>query len=323
MAEGLLARITRKYRQAVLPPYQRASLAQYIPSESIGGRDVTKWAIKVLKETSRPVDLPAGSNFSAASDKFDALDANWHLHQLNKRMTMNRSERSLFEKHGILPVGIEEIASKMADEFNFIFTRGTRDGSQFNITQYNYLTDQSASSTTPQRPSLKTEAGAGAGWVVAAGEAQTDIAKLIGNLEMIGFNPSTSIFFYPEVLSAYMRMPYVNATSTYSNESIMNFILKQGIMGAVPLKNEYLPEASAGATPTKDKADVYLVDMASVVCGYTVPENINVQDNPDGLYNTYIDAEIEFCPLFKPKRYDDDGYYYKGVSRLTAIDMDA
>ena len=322
MAEGLLARVARKYMERVLPTYQRGSIARFFPSDNIGGRDTTKWAIKVLKETSRPTHLPAGSNFSAQEDKFDALDAVWHNHQLNKRMTMNRSERDTFAKTGILPAGIEEVAEQMAKEFNYIFMRGARSDSQFSITQYNYVTDQSASSTTPQRPSLVTNAGAGSGWVVAAGEAQTDLAKLIGGLEKIGFNPSTSILFYPEVIADYLRMPYVNATSTYSNESIMNFILKQGILGAVPLKDEWMYTA-AGATPTKDAFDVYLVDIASVVIGYTVPESINIQDNPDGSYNTYIDAEIEYCPLFKPKKYDTDGYYYKGVSRLTACDMDA
>jgi hypothetical protein len=267
--------------------------------------------------------VPAGASFQTSEDKFDALDAVWQNYQVNKRITMNRAETALFEKNGITKVGTEDVAKKAAEECNYMLFRGARDDSQFQgVTQYNYITDNSASSTTPQRPSLKTEAGIGSGWTVSAGEAQIDIGKLIGNLEMIGGNLATSYFFYPEVLSGYLRMPYVNAASTYSNESILNFILKQGIAGAIPCKNEWLYTA-AGATPTKDASDVYLVDFSKIMVGYTVPENIKVQVNPDGSYNNFIDFETEFCPVFKPTKYDDDGYYYKMVSRLTAIDMDA
>ena len=320
MSESALYRLTRGLRQEVLPPYQRQSLLRICNSENIGGIELKTWASKILKKMSRPVTLQAGSEWAPSEDKMDFEDFSLAIYNFQKRITFTRSEYALFEKHGVLPIGMMEVGSQMAQEANYKLFRGKRDDDQFAVTQYNYVTDTGTGSNTDtyNRPDVITEATAGK-WDVA-GMRQKDIANLVGNLEMYGYNPATSIMFYPEVCSSVMRQPFITGSSIFGDDSTLTYALRQGIRGAIPLKNELLHTA-ADATPTTGAFDLYLVDMSQILIGYTIPENLEVIYDPVSK-NTYMDVEMAFCPLFIPRKFDDaDEYIRKGVSRITAIDI--
>jgi hypothetical protein len=320
MADSALFRLTRGLRQEVIPPYQRQSLLSLLPSENIGGIELKTWASKVLKKMTRPVTLQAGSEWAPSEDKMDFEDFNFAIYNFQKRITFTRSEYALFEKHGVLPVGMMEIGSQMAQEANYKLFRGKRADDQFAITQYNYVIDKGTGTNTTNynRPDIITEATKGH-WKDDAGNRQRDIAALVGNLEKYGYNPATSIMFYPEVASAVMREPYVTGSSVYGDDSTLTYALRQGIRGAIPVKDELLYTA-AGANPTAALFDLYLIDMSQVLVGYTVPENLEVIYDPVSK-NTYMDVEMSFCPLFIPRKADDSNEYIrKGVSRITAID---
>lgn len=320
MADSALYRLTRGMRQEVLPPYQRQSLLSMIQSENIGGIELKTWASKVLKKMTRPVTLQAGSEWAPSEDKMDFEDFNFAIYDFQKRVTFTRSEFSLFEKHGVLPVGMTEIGNQMAQEANYKLFRGKRADDQFAITQYNYITDAGTgtNSTDYTRPNIITAATKGH-WKDDAGNRQRDIATLVGQLEGKGYNPATSIMFYPECASAIMREPYVTGASIYGDDSTLTYALRQGIRGAIPVKDELLYTA-ASAIPTAALFDLYLVDFAQLLVGYTIPETIEVIYDPVSK-NTYADVEMAFCPLLVPRKYDDTNeYIYKGVSRITAID---
>lgn len=319
MSESALYRLTRGLRSSVLPPYQRQSLLSIVNSEMIGGIELKTWASKVLRKMSRPVTLQAGGEWAPSEDKMDFEDFSLAIYDFQKRITFTRSEYALFEKHGVIPIGMDEVGSQMAQEANYKLFRGKRADDQFAITQYNYVTDTGTGTNTTvyNRPDIITTANA-IKWDVAGGR-QITISNLVGQLEEYGYNPATSIMFYPEVCASVMRQPFITGSSIYGDDSTLSYALRQGIRGAIPLKNELLHTA-AGATPTIEAFDLYLVDMSQIIVGYTIPENVEVIYDPVSK-NTYMDVEMSFCPLFIPRKMDDDNEYIKkGVSRITDID---
>ena len=115
-----------------------------------------------------------------------------------------------------------------------------------------------------------------------------------------------------------MRRPVVTGSSIYGDKNILQMFLDHGCMGAVSVKDTYLKTA-AGSTPTVEAFDIYAVDLSQVIIGYTLPESTEVIQDPISK-NIALDMQIIFSPLFKPRKYDTDGYIYKGVSRITACD---
>ena len=322
MATSVLYRLTRGLRAEVIPPYQRVSLLSLLPAENIGGIELKVWASKILKKMTRPVTLQAGGEWAPSEDKMDFEDFSLAIYDFQKRVTFTRAEYTLFAKHGVLPIGMAEIGSQMAQEANYKLFRGVRADDQFAITQYNYITDTGTGTNVDvyNRPDIITMATS-AKWDVA-GARQNDISNLVGQLEEYGYNPATSILFYPEVCSKVMRQPFITGSSIFGDDSTLTYALRQGIRGAIPVKNELLPIASDGSTlPTTAAFDIYLVDMAQCLVGYTIPESLEVIYDPVSK-NTYMDVEMAFCPLFIPRKADDTNEYIrKGVSRITAIDI--
>lgn len=321
MAEGAISRLARQIRAEVLPAFARTSLLRLFPNENIGGEDITKWFLNILNPLSEPINRQAGGDWMAGEDKFDIKGIEVPLYDIQSRVTMNKSERAKWEKNGVLNVGIEEIGNQMANKGNknlFIGKVSTTD--QFPKTNNFYITAQNASSTDPANPSLGTAASAGV-WDTA-GAAQEDFANLAGILEKRGFNVPSSIVFYPEILSPGMRRPAINGASIFANEPLIQQVQHQGFLGAVSIKDILLPEESAGATPITDKWDLYAVDIGNLIIGTVIDENIQIGEDPIVSKKTYIDSQHSFTPAFKVKKYDTDGFYYKGVSRITAIDID-
>jgi len=319
MATSVLYRLTRGLRAEVIPPYQRISLLSLFASENIGGIELKEWASKILKKMTRPVTLQAGGEWAPSEDKMDFEDFKLAIYDFQKRITFTRAEYVLFEKHGVLPIGMAEVGSLMAQEANYKLFRGKRADDQFAITQYNYIIDTGTGTNTTvySRPDCITQASNGK-WDVA-GQRQIDISNLVGQLEQYGYNPATSIMFYPEVCASIMRQPFITGSSIFGDDSTLTYALRQGIRGAIPVKNELLYTA-AGADPTIGAFDIYLVDLAQAIIGYTIPENVEVIYDPVSK-NTYMDVEMAFCPLFIPRKGDNSTEYIrKGVSRITACD---
>lgn len=316
MAESVLTQLARMFDRRVIGTFQRQSLLRLIPSDNIGGIDIIEWAKIWLKKVNQPKMQIAGGNWTAPEDKFDFSSFSIFLYDLQHRITMNKTEMARFAKMNLLPEGTAEIGAEFARKSNYLLFRGKAADDAYPKNNYQYVTAQNASSTDWSNPALKTQATNGA-WD-AAGQVQLDAADLVGNLEMIGYNPRTSVLFYPEVCSAVFRRPIVTGSSIYGPTPALQAFMDQGIMGAVPVKNELLYTA-AGANPTVEAFDVYLVDLSKFLVGYTVPENTEVI--PDRLTKiTALDTQLTFTPLFIPHEYDEDGYVYKGVSRLTACD---
>lgn len=304
----------------MVAPFQRLSINGQIPSADIGEEDITKWAISILKEGSEPTVFEAGANWNPAEDKFDMDDFSLTPYDFQKRTTMNETEAKLFIKSGALPVGMNDIWNNFAKASNYRFWRGAKSTDQFKRTQYNYATAHNASSTSYANPSLITSASAAGDWVDDPGAAQKEIAQCAGGLEQYGFNPATSIAFYPEVLSSYMRMPIVTGSSIFGDISLRDYILSQGVLKVVAVKDSDMHTAADG-TPTKDAWDFYMIDIAKCRMGYIRPETIKITDaKPETNYNIWLDNRLTYAPLFMPHKYDGDNYIYKGVSRITAID---
>lgn len=318
MTEGAVSRLARQIRAEVLPAFFRASLLKLFPSETIGDEGKTKWFINLLKPLSEPINREAGGDWEAEEDKIDMTGYDIHLYDVQDRVTMNRSARARWEKNGVLSVGIDEIGTQLANKANKNLFIGKEVGDQFEKTNNQFITKQNASSTDPSDPGLGTAASAGK-WD-AFGQPQLDFAALAGNLEKRGYNVATSVVLYPEIVAEGMRRPLINATNHVSQDPVISLVEKQGFMGSVSVKDGLLLEESADAVPTVEKFDLYAVDVSKVRIGYTVDENIQEIYNPYEK-KTLIDSQVIFTPAFLPIKYDTDGFYYKGVSRITAIDL--
>jgi len=320
MAEGVYSKLRRVFTGATIPPFQREFIGRLFPSENIGDIDVSKWAKRILKSLGEVSMQEATGEWNPPQDKFDMTSVELAIYDYQKRITMNRAEVRLFDKNNIMPIGMDELGSVAARKMNYNLFRGKKAPvDKFPKTQYNYITEAAGDGTSYSQPKIISAASAAGDWNDDAGAAQKEIAQLAGNLRRYGFNPRTSVMFYPEVVEAYMRMPIVTGSSIYGDISILEYALNQGFLGAIPVPDELLYTA-ASATPTKDAWDAYAVDLSSVILGYTIPENTEV--NYDNISrNTMLDFEASLCPFFTPRKYDDsDGLIYKGVSRITAID---
>lgn len=319
MAEGSLSRLTRKIRGEVLPAFQRDSLLRLFPMRNIGGEDITKWYVNALLSQGKPILREAGGDWMAGEEKIDMTGFDVKLYDIQKRVGMNKSEFATWAKSGALTVGIEEMGNQMANKANQALFVGKEAKDQISYTPTNFITDNNATSDDPSDPSLQTTASGGV-WDVF-GEAQLDFANLAGTLEKIGGNPATSVVFYPEVASAGMRRPLINAADHYSQDPIISLVKKQGFLGAVSLKDDLLLEASGQATPITSKFDIYAVDLTGIEIGVTKDESLeSIYDPVSKKY--YFDFQMIFTPAFRVKQYDADTYWYKKVSRITAIDLD-
>lgn len=317
MAESTLKKLDRIFNGAVIPPFQRESLLRFIRPEGIGDEGVTTWAKKILKKLALPKMQAAGGDWAAAEEKLDLTSIDLIPYDIQQRITMNRSEVRFFERSGAMPVGINEMGSKMAQKSNNLLFLGkdTTVGDQYNKTNNQYITKDSTTSTDFADPGIITAATNGA-WD-AAGKVQLDAADIVGNLTAKGYNKYTSILFYPEICAPVFERPVVTGSSIYGDRNIEEMFLAHGIMGAIPVKDSLL-YTDAGATPTVEAFDLYLVDMAEIVAGYTKEENTEVIYDPM-TKKTALDAQVIVTPLFIPREFDDD-YIYKGVSRITACD---
>ena len=317
MPESTLKKITRVFTGAVIPPFQRQSFLRLIVPEKIGDEGVITWAKRILKKLALPKMQAAGGDWAAAEEKFDLTSLELIPYDVQQRVSMNRTEEKIFMKSGALPIGIDEMGSKMAQKTNNLFFLG-KDvslGDQYNKTNNQYVTKDSTGSTDFADPGIITTITDSV-WDVA-GAAQNDAANLVGKLASKGYNPATSILIYPEVTEPIFRRSRINATDHFGEGSILDVFLEQGILGAISVKDSLL-YTDAGATPTVEAFDIYLVDFAELVAGYTIEENAEaIRDLV--AKKVFLDAQVAFTPLFIPREFDD-GFIYKGVSRITAID---
>lgn len=320
MAESTLKKLTRIFNGAVIAPYKRNSILRLIEPEIIGDEGVITWAKRILKEVSEPAVREHGGNWNPPEEGFDITSIELIPYDLQKRIVMNRTELRLFTKNGVLPIGIDEVGSKMARVSNELFFLGPPSNGQYNKTNNQYVTKDSTASTDYADPSIITTATKGK-WD-AAGQVQLDAANLAGMLKKYGYNPATSIIFYPEVCAPVFERPVVTGSSIYGDKNIMQMFMDHGFLGAIPVRDALL-YTDAGANPTVEAFDIYAVDFAQLVSGYIEIDGIPGEQTSviDDIINkrTLLDFQNIFTPLFKPRLYDD-GYIYKGVVRITACD---
>lgn len=319
MTESALKLLTRQFNGAVIPPFQRESLLRFIIPEPIGDEGVITWAKRILKKTALPSMKAYGGSWKPSEDIFDLTKIDLIPYDCGKRIRMNTPQVAAFKKNKVFPAGFDEIGSRMAEKSNNLLFLGkdTSKGDQYNHTNNQFITKATNTSTDYADPTIITEASGGV-WDVF-GEAQQDAARLVGNLGAKGYNPATSLLFYPEITEPVFRRPKINAANHYGDGSILSTFLQQGILGSVPIKDTLLKTAG-GATPTVEAFDIYLVDMAQLIAGYSIPENTKVIYDPLSR-DTVLDTQLAFVPLFIPRKFDDSNeYVYKGVSRMTACD---
>ena len=316
MAEGTLAKLTRLWGNTVIPAYQANSILRLFPSDNIGDESVVSWAQQVIKDQAEAkLDL-ANADWSAGADKLDLEHLELKIYRVTKRLTMNRAEQKLFEKTGVLPLGLRDAGAKIGKKASYFFCQGPATGDAVPTSQYNYLRDAGSGSGSVSRPLMASSAGGK--WNIAP-NCMNAIATLAGQLEIHGYSVATSIVLWPRAAAAILRRPIAaTSTTSYIGTTIRELIMNQGFMGIELVEDEWLYTA-AGANPTADLFDIYAVDLSQVRIGYTVPETSEVIE--DKINKRFVfDFQVNFCPLFIPRYIMSESKYYKGVSRLTAID---
>lgn len=227
----------------------------------------------------------------------------------------------------VLNRGMDKIAMKPLKQGTHYFFTGkklveapsTRGNSPL-TTQYNFVRDAGTSNGTLARPLIISNATTGV-WSTFA-NFSTDVNKLINGLVEVGFeDKSNFLIFYPTTLES-----DVSKNRTTSGDGRYNLFAEAESHGiprdqVIGIPQIYLPEIATDATPVSAKWDLYCVDRSMVEIFYTEAPFINVyiDGSGDAYPKMTIQANMAYCPVFKPLENRVDGKIYKGVSRITAI----
>jgi hypothetical protein len=316
MVESAMVQMLRAWRESLIPTFQRESLLKLFPSTAIpNGIAADEWAVKML-DTMGPA-VTQRNRFTPGADTMSMSHASQYIYRTSKEVVMTDEDFAAFTQMGMIAPGMSEFMHQLAAKCNYNLWRGPKaTEDQMIDTTYNYIAYHANGAGSILAPNLLTTASSGK-WD-AAGIVQEDIASLLGKLETHQGKLATTVVFYPEVCAPIMRRPIVHGTGNLADKSVRQYILEQGVAGCIPIKNELLYTA-ASANPTVEAFDIYAVDISSMVIGYNLPESVG-QLYDDITRRHHIQGEVGWSPLFIPHKYDEDGYYYKQVSRITACD---
>lgn len=234
----------------------------------------------------------------------------------------------VLEKMGnVLNQGIDKIAMKPLKQASHYFFTGKKltvgpstRGNSPDPTQYNHLRDAGTSNGTLSRPLILSSASAGV-WSTVA-NFFTDVNEVVNALVEKEFeDKSKFLVFYPNTVEASIAKG--RTTSGDGRFNLFEELERIGISRdqVISVPQVYMPEIAADAAPVSTKWDMYCVDTSMVDIYWTQPPFVNVY--VDGSGDRYpkmtIQANLAFCPVFRPLENRVDGKIYKGVSRVTAI----
>jgi len=224
------------------------------------------------------------------------------------KIHLSKKDIAVYEKFGTLTHVIKRIKEGVVKSVNQAIFNGLRNVAGY-ANAYNYLLDPGTGSGTPERPLAITTSSAGA-WGTFA-NVRTDVATLVGDLEVAGFDPAQSIAIYPRRGGKRMRLKRVDENGA---SSVKNLLMDEGIRSVVSVKKNYF-QTQAGANPTSALFDLGLIDLSAMTMGYT--ENLNLEVEAGQFGSIDIKGSIGFCLAFDPE-VDEDGNIVKGVSLVTA-----
>jgi hypothetical protein len=285
--------------------YQNASLLGLFQGVDIGDIGVEQWFHKNLD------DIPDAALSLAGFDPSDAkLNADLFGHKVltaAERLRISEKELKQFQKFGIVDDGIAMLGEKVAEVASNYLFRGVDMNGDSPSGESNYI--EATGTGTLASPSIITSALTGA-WGTYANKV-TDCYRIVGDLQSAGFNPATSVAFYPK--AAYGNMHKIGAVGEMS---AIQMLKEQGLLDVIALDDQYM-WTDAAAPPTNALFDLYVVDLASVKIGYTRTEGTIVIAPHDEVRDTVVETEVWFVPYFIPK--PKSSSIRKGVSRITAI----
>jgi hypothetical protein len=197
-------------------------------------------------------------------------------------------------------------------------------------TQYNFTLDVGANTlaSTILRPIAANQATgspntfpATAGAWSTSANVLTDVNGLIGTLANKGFDPATTLVFYPKAATSAMMKKrasaggdgYINAFSVLEDAGVSR--------GRVIALDDIYCYTRAGAAPTYAAFDLMAIDYTQVKIFRTVAPFMNVwiDNTPTKFPEMHIEAGQTFCPIFSPNYHEADDKWYKGVSLIRAI----
>jgi len=305
---SLYERLSALIRQEVDGNYVDEDIIPLVSprAEQTGDISVSQIVHKQLKDLPEAALTAAGFNPSEGT-----LFAEEYAHKVftaSERIRMNERDWAFVEKHGIAGVGIGELGKKVGKAASKFFMIG-QDGAGTAVEgNTNYLTHAGAG--TLVSPSIITQATAGA-WATWSNQ-NTDITRIVAQLEENNYNLAATICLYPKAASSSMRRHGANTLE----HSAIEHLIGMGIP-CIAVPNAYLYTA-AGATPVVGAFDLYLVDTSKLMTIYSRPQRTQVFTPHDEQRDTVIDCEVWFVPWFTPQPFAD-GTIKKGVSRITAI----
>lgn len=289
---------------------------QYFQSVDAGTIAQSVWQHKHATRLNPAVTSANKFNPGKTAPKFE--DSKLNIWRTSNEMHLDDETMELFVQSKMLPEGLDMFTYTILEKVGYNLWRGPKSGEDTVIgTPYNYIYDAGTSNGSYERPLMLTQATKGA-WNTA-GNAANDIAALKGLLLSRGYNPSTSLIFYPYCASTVLNSVFPVLTGGFSQITVSEFAMNQGFAGMVPQPDEWMYTA-AGATPTASLWDLYAVDLSQVLIGYNLPERFQTHYVP-WMRETIFQIEVGWAPYFRPRVWNDAGTdkYYKGVSRITAI----
>jgi len=296
--------LTSAITEETIIAYQNASVLGLFRGIDIGDIGVENWFHKNLDDIPDAALSLAGFNPSEAK-----LNADLFSHKVltaAERLRIKEKELAQFQKFGLDTEGIALLGQKVAELASYYLWLGQDKDGKAPSNDDNYL--KAAGSGSLASPSIITTATNGA-WGTYSNKV-TDMYKVVGDYIAGGFNPATSVAFYPK--ASYAAMHGKGATEM----SAIEMLQAQFIPQIRPMEDQYM-YTLAGANPTNSLFDLYLVDLAKIQIGYTRTEQTTVIAPHDEVRDTVVDCEVWFTPYMVPV--PKDSAIKKGVSRITAI----
>lgn len=291
----------------IIEHYQDDSILQYFPSVDIGDIGEEVWLHDKIDDISDASLTNAG--FNPNTTKLNIQNFGDYVFTASLKMTVGEKDWAKFSKRGYDKKGVGMFGKKvgqMASRYTF---RGTDGEGNIPRTQYNYFRDAGTGNGALDRPIINETATSGV-WSTYANKAE-DLSQLMAALIDKGYNPATTIVFYPRVAHKAMNKQG-NAANDLSAKKYLTEV--EGVAAVLPLDNTYMYTA-AGATPTAILFDLYAIDTNEIEIGYTRHEKVDID-----VYKRHVEVEAEvwFCPYKEPLPFSD-GKIYSGISRITAI----
>lgn len=304
-------------RSEIIPQFQAESLYGLFALDPIPeGIGASTWAIQYMEATQKASWHAAGYSPNHVIPSFKAAEL--VIDTIDQEMKLTERDMTFYSQHGYFEKQLSHIGSNLAWASNrALFDGLDENGASPHATQYNYISDLGSGNGTALRPNVAVDKTTAGTWTTFA-NCQGDLTAAIGGLRAKGFNPDTSILFYPNVLEPTM----LKVLTEYRDLTIKQYI-ESMVMAAVPILDDYIYTDREGTpvVPAITDSDIYIVDMTSVVIGIARAERVRVIGPHDEVRYTKVEAEIWPCPLMipYPRREGTTDMFYKGVAVIDGV----